>query len=511
MSTSTDLEMQYLTNAYGPGSLNDLRKRFYENPPSGGGGVSDTFVNVALEDSVESAAAKLTAAGGGVLYFPVGSYGLDRTIEITTPCRIVGEGATSSAIFATQSFSGEDLFRIYKPGTSITGFELLGVRMADGPRHNLWINEVRTFLLSNAVMHDATLDGVFIESSWNGVLDNVQGWRNGRDGIGHALTAHAMTLSSVHAAENGRHGINVPSISVVIKPVLEMNGTTGLNIEGRNAVSVYGGYFEDHTTIAEDTHNHVKVLGSRGVALRDVPALQWGPGDAVVVASSDEVIIDGLKGSHPVNVTNGGDYQWSAISQMNRGLVVTADCTNVELKGVTPTPIFVATAAREPDRFDGKFRANALGADGAFAADANTDGLSDGWTKGGTPTLSRPLIGGVQYQRLVTTAGFNMITHPITLKSNTKYTVGALIANNGFAYFCSESGGVRLSDMDIAAIDKPRLVAYSFTTGATAPTGVGVVVRETGKTLDIAQFKVVEGEFNASTFPRFGQYEPQWS
>lgn len=214
-------------------------------------------------DAIAAAVAACVTAGGGVVYFPPGTYAYDTEIDINP-------SATDEDIKVQIEGAGQYVSKLVYSGA---GYGLDISHTADGSQYgavvkNIWlsgtsasasgirIKNVHETLLSNVAItgfgeHGILLDNAYIFSMWHTDVRS-NGTKTGNyDGVNAtAAYTHALHIGGMcNIGEHPRYGVHVTGgmngISIMGNNI-DHNRVADVFIGGATSVAIIGNYFEQY-------------------------------------------------------------------------------------------------------------------------------------------------------------------------------------------------------------------------------------------------------------------------
>lgn len=200
--------------------------------------------------AIQAAIDAAEAAGGGVVFFPEGSFAFSVAIILKDKVSLIGTGPLSTILkytgTGTYGLSGSGA--LY--GITLQGFQLLGTNITNASEDGIHIVGHATTGAPKLVLRDLLVkewgnDGIYLENAFSVSLANVNASSNKRDGFSltSCLGAFGANLVGYQNARNGFRVITMTGARLHV--TAQENKQTGFYAEGFRGNDL-AGYFEQN-------------------------------------------------------------------------------------------------------------------------------------------------------------------------------------------------------------------------------------------------------------------------
>lgn len=304
------------------------------------------------DDSAAINAAITAASGGGIVYFPAGTYLIDSQIDINADGIILqGSGMYSSIIQVNVGFTDNEAILVSTPGAgrhegwSIRDLQLDGANVG-GANGILISTAQRLWSLKDLYIHNMGGVGVVITNAWQGYMESVFCMDNTSDGfrlgLNGANRANNILLNQCEALNNGNFGIRWRSgySCTFVDCDSEMNTSNNFEIEA----ACYGGVLINPFAEDSDTGVAVRIYGDStniigGTYNEDITIKPTADATTIMQPFFNGAgVIDEEAGSTNTAILLNGYLQVGNLK------TATVSLTNVNIKALAATPIELVAA-----------------------------------------------------------------------------------------------------------------------------------------------------------------------
>jgi len=264
-----------------------------DNPAFGtwGGGVTG-------DDDALAAAIAYAGTTPSIIHMPrpIYLFAAQPVIPATSKLHLVGKGSYKQARTVLQrAFDGNFIVLNDQEPLRMTSIELYGNKAEFTTGNGIDAFSTPIFL-TNSSVRDFNGKGIRLQDGWYSQLQDVNCSANTLDGLHVDGRGNAVGIIGGQYSSNGRHGLNFDGanggcygFSVLGATTAELNGNTGLNINGGSAFDV-SGFYSEANVIA------LSVSGVIGTGKISGSYLQGTSPNQIVYLSQTGIVT--IEGSH---------------------------------------------------------------------------------------------------------------------------------------------------------------------------------------------------------------------
>ncbi|NDI34861.1 right-handed parallel beta-helix repeat-containing protein [Chengkuizengella sediminis] len=445
------------------------------------------------------------------VYMPKGNYSIYQTLLVEDSINLVGDGKEYSKLIwkETTNTGNEDLIYLSN-GSRTDNFTWSDFRVQFAPRDGIHMVDVHQWVLQNIITDTCGRHGFYHENSWKGLFIACMSNQNGENGFHAGTNSQTTNVLNCWALANSNTGIVAARESFVNGCTLETNEYCGVYV-GNAGVNLAGNYFEgegNNSNPSEGHIYHILIENTNGVHIGGQDSLK-NIDIGLMIKNSRNVQLSGLTGRQAGGTL--GSYGWDKYG--NVALWVTEDCEDIVIGAIESVPMVIEDLSKVYFLRDRKPDQDILDGYGFFNEEGSYSGIAENWIpdidKG--VGLAELIVSDTEsigefVQKITMTSTYQGINNTTTFKANTTYTIGIFVKNEIKVYL-QDPDGTRIADQDIYPSPYMRFLAFQFTTGSN-PTGpLRIRSREGSGSFYIGGVKVVEGEYDMSTFPMPSEHD----